>query len=195
MMKYFRLIAAAGVVVFLLSSTMPWLTVSILGQFSITMGDVYRLISRAIQQRQAPSTTQANPTEAVAGYASSVGAILASIILYPVSAALGLVAVWARKVALPAGILAAASGILWIVGVDSLKSQLVQQAGSQGGIGGQLAAAFATALASAVQVGYGAYVAVVAGLMILVAFFVKAAGGQAATLGVEKGQADVLKTP
>lgn len=59
---------------------------------------------------------------------SSIAAILLSVILYPISATLGLLAIASRKVAVPAGVLATGTGILWTFGVDSLKAQIVQQA-------------------------------------------------------------------
>ena len=175
-MQYFRLVAAIGVILFLFTAVMPWLTINIpmFGQFTVTMADIYRIF---MQQRQ-PQPMQASPTEQVTNMVSSVLFMLASIILFPISALLGLVSILARRVALAAGLLAMFASIFWIAGIESLKSQIVEQASGGGVFGGLLA----SMLVAAIQVGYGVYIAVFASIVMFVAFFIKTGGRQYAPI-------------
>ena len=58
--------------------------------------------------------------------------------------------------------------VLWIFGIGSLKTTLVQEAAKQGGVFGQL---IGSAIASLVTVGYGTYIAVIGGIFLFTAFF------------------------
>ena len=170
-MKSFRVFAAIGLVALLLSATLPWLTVNILGQYNITLLDIYRYILKTFQTAH---PTQTQPSESTVNYLSSITAILASIIIYPISLILTLLSTFFRRATLPAGVLATLAGILWFFGIESFKGKIIQQASGLGGLSGMLSSMFANVLASAFQVGYGAYVPILAGLIILLAYFVEA---------------------
>jgi low temperature requirement protein LtrA len=169
-MQPFRLVAAVGAILFLLSAVMPWLTVNvpIIGQFSLTMADTYRFIAQQMQ----PQPKLENPAEQVGRMVGSMLPILFSIILFPISALLGIASILARQAALAAGLLAILTGILWIAGIESLKSQIVEQASLGGVLGKQLA----SLLAAVIQIGYGVYVAIIAGIIMLIASSIKAGG-------------------
>jgi hypothetical protein len=161
-MQPFRLVAAVGAILFLLSAVMPWLTVNvpIIGQFSLTMADTYRFIAQQRQPQPKPDKPE-NPAEQIGGMVGTALLILLSILLFPISALLGLASILARRAALAAGLLAIFTGILWIAGIESLKSQIVGQAS----LGGVLSKQLASLLAAAIQIGYGVYIAIIAGIV------------------------------
>ncbi len=140
---------------------MPWLTVSFIGQFSFSLYDVYSLISKAGQNIPSRGLQPASTL-------TSAALPLAAIILYPLALLLGLISIASRKAIIPASVLAISAGITWIVGVESLKASIVGQASQAGGV---LGGAFASAAASLVTVGYGAYAVIFGGILIAVGYY------------------------
>lgn len=162
-MKYFRLVAGVGLLIVVLALVMPWLTITFLGQFNITLADIYRFISSG--QSTAPSDSpQSSITESMAG----VIGILITILAYPISIVLGTASLATRKATPFAGIAGIISGVSWILGVESLKAVMVREASQAGGFGGMMAAT----ISSIVTIGYGTYIAIIGGIVIFIAYFI-----------------------
>jgi hypothetical protein len=172
--KYFSIVAGIGLLIMVLALTMPWLTITFLGQFSISLADVYRLIFSA-QLQTAPKGTLGDVT----GFMPSITAIFITLVAYPASVILGLASMVTRKAAPFAGIVGIASGVSWIFGVNSLKVTLVQRAAESGGFGDIIAGLAATL----VRVDYGAYAVIIGGIVILLAYFVKGPTSTSLTSG------------
>jgi hypothetical protein len=86
-----------------------------------------------------------------------------AIILYPIATILAAVSIILKKVSPVAGIAGILTGLLWIFGVDSLKATIIQEAGRQGAFS-QL---FASMFASAISIGYGAFIPIIGGILLL----------------------------
>lgn len=164
-MKIFRIVAGIGFLILLLALTMPWLTINFMGQFNFSLADIYSAIFRG--SSSSSQSVQA-PSQITSQYLPSIGAMVATILLYPLAIVLAALGMLSRKVSLVSGILGILLGFLWIFGVDSLKSLLVQEAARQGGLFGQL---IGGAIASLISVGYGVYAAIVGGVVLVLAFF------------------------
>lgn len=148
-----------------LSSNMPWLVIIFLGQFSISIADLYRLILEGLR---GSIGTYPAPVAFVGQLVLSAGPIIIAIILYPVSVVLGLVSLAIREATLPAAASGIISGISWFFGVESLKSIIVREAIRIGGPFGQV---IAGALTSNVTVGYGAYIVVIGSIVVAIGYF------------------------
>lgn len=164
----FRLFSGFGAFVILASMFMPWLTVNFLGQFNVSLANIYELIFRASQSLPSSGlpSSGANPqtTNQLGSYL-----VLATIILYPVALISATVSVASKKALVPAGILTILTGITWILGVESMKSTLVQQASQLGGV---LGGTFTSVAASLITIGYGTYAIMFGGALILAGYYV-----------------------
>jgi hypothetical protein len=153
---------------------MPWLSVNILGQYNLTLTDIYRAIFNAAQQLPS-SGTLSTQTDQFNRLIPSVGAMMLSILLYPITIIVAVVSLRYRKASLIAGVLGVATGTLWIFGIDSLKGALISQMGSLGGTYGSLYQTYASLITSAITFGYGALIPIAGGIILLVAYFLKEA--------------------
>ena len=116
-LEYFRVVAAIGTIVFLISAFLPLISVTFFDQTaSISLMDLYSALTRAGSQTAGDVTVPAG-----------VYGILLTVILYPVTVALGLISIFRRRVGLAAGIL----GILcWIGSIVTLSGlQALQYTG------------------------------------------------------------------
>ena len=168
-MKYFRLVAAIGLGILVFTILMPWITVTFLGQFNISLLNLYNVVFNSFFS-PSPSITPSSPQSIISESMIGILGILITILVYPISLILGVVSLAKKKVTLFAGVAGIISGVSWIVGVESLKTEVTQEASqSAGGLGGLIA----QAASSMVTVGYGTYIAILGGVVILVAYFVK----------------------
>jgi hypothetical protein len=171
-MKTHQLISGVGLLLLIVSLPMPWLSVNILGQYNLTLMDIYRVIFNASQQLPSGSSSS---TEQFNSMIPSVGAMMIAILLYPISLIVAIVSLLHRKASLVAGVLSVATGLLWVFGIDALKGALIDQMKNAGGMFGSLTQAYASLIMSAISFGYGAIVPIVGGIVLLVAFFLKEA--------------------
>lgn len=161
----FRIFSGIGTLIMILSLNMPWLVISFLGQFSISIADLYRLVLELLRGSIGHYPA---PVALVVQLALTVGPIIITIILYPVSVILGLVSVAIRDATLPAAASGIISGISWFFGAESLKSIMVREAIR---IGGPLGQVIAGALTSIVTVRYGPYIVVLGGIVVAIGYF------------------------
>jgi hypothetical protein len=174
----FRALAAIGVLLFVIALPLPWLTINILGQYNISLLNIYNLIAKAQQVPTGMGTNAGQLAQAVGNLLPSLQALLIAIVIYPISVLLGILAIAVRKLCGPAGLFGILTAVLWIFGIESLKSALVSYVQGLGGtIGGSfasgLAGLVAGALASAVTTGTGVYAMIIGGILILVGAFTR----------------------
>ncbi|MCL4437361.1 MAG: hypothetical protein M1503_05135 [Thaumarchaeota archaeon] len=163
-MDYFRIVAGVGLTILILAAMMPWFTVTFLDQFNISLADLYRLILSSTGRTQPPAGITPNSlTEGTAGIGLSL-----TLITYPVSLILGVAAIVKRKITPFAGIVGIFSGAFWMLGVDSLKSAAAKEGLKTISLGGMITAE----ASSVINVGHGAYVAIIGGVIILVSYFI-----------------------
>jgi hypothetical protein len=162
--RFFRILATVALLILVLALVMPWLTINFLSQFNVSLMDIYRYMFQGGQSQPATGS----PQQAVNQYLSSVWALFASILLYPFILILAIVSIFSRKACIVTGFLGVFDGVLWVFGIDSLKAEIVKEAIRQGGVFGQL---IAGAVTSTITVGYGAYVTILGGIILIIAYF------------------------
>jgi membrane-associated HD superfamily phosphohydrolase len=148
-----RVVAGIGALFVIASLFLPWLTINFIGQFNFSLLDFYNLMARSASSSAGFNST----TPQLGSSLGSVSALLVAVVFYPIAAVLSLASIASRKAILPAGICAVISGLAWTVGVQSLLPSLAQ--------------AF-------VSVGYGAYVVILGGIVVVIGHFIKPNGGQ-----------------
>lgn len=164
------ILCAAALSLALVSLVMPWLTIKILGELSLSPLDILRSI---FIRNDTGATNSPQLTQALTAFTDSFAALTISMIVFPLavgSLIVGLVSTRFRDSALiGGGFNALLSATSWIYCVESLKSHAFSDASSAGGFGQLLG----TALSSTVQIGPGAYLLIAAGIIALSGYFIK----------------------
>ncbi len=160
-MKTSAILAIVGVIVLLIALVLPWIAVNAFGlSVGASLGEMYGALLEGL------GSAQANYTPDISSLSSLVSptmiGILATLILYPVALIVGIVSVKVKKLTIAAGVLAIITGILWIVGIEGLKSTLASLGSVQG-----------IDISSMIGAGYGTYLAIISGVIFFVAFFVR----------------------
>jgi hypothetical protein len=101
-----------------------------------------------------------------------------ALVLYPLALSFGIVSLVRNKLKLVAGILGFSTGLIWIIGIEVFKSSMVQEAvnralASPGHwlVGGD--AAISALMSIQMTLGYGAYAVLLAGILLLIAFYLQ----------------------
>ncbi|MCX6648557.1 MAG: ABC transporter substrate-binding protein [Candidatus Bathyarchaeota archaeon] len=162
----YKIIAIIGLVTLLIALPVPWISVNVLGQYNLSLVDIYRSASNAWSQ---PSQSSTGSAPDFSRYVPSVAAMFLTIVLFPLAIIFALVSIFYPKVSIGAGISGILSGVLWIFGIDSLKSVIVQEMINQGAT--TFTQQLASIIYSAITFGYGALISIVGGVVFLVAFF------------------------
>ncbi|MEM3871735.1 MAG: hypothetical protein QXE05_04190 [Nitrososphaeria archaeon] len=162
-MKISNIITGIGCLILILALPMPWLTVG--GQFNFSLADVYAQI---LQGSPLASQLSRMLLEINNPYLPSIETIVATLILYPIAIVLAALSIWFKKLSYAAGVLSILAGLLWIFGIIYLKNLLIQEGAKTGEI---LAPLSIRSVVQFINVGYGAYVAVVCGVILILAFY------------------------
>ncbi|MEM2842187.1 MAG: hypothetical protein QW201_02680 [Thermoproteota archaeon] len=101
-------------------------------------------------------------------YLPGIETIVATLILYPLAIILATLGIWFKKLSYAAGVLGILAGLLWIFGIIYLKNLLIQEGAKAGEV---LAPLIIRSLAKSINIGYGAYMAVVCGAILILAFY------------------------
>lgn len=170
-MKPVAILAVAGVLIVIITLPMPWIAINFPGQLGFSLSNIYSSILQGAGKTQVSSAGQSIDYSSLAiQYLSSVGTLIAALILYPLTLILGLLSIALKKLTIVAGVAGILTGLLWISGIEGLKSQVAQTLTAQGGIFGQAAANLVTSI---ISVGYGAYVTIIGGIVFVIAFLLR----------------------
>jgi hypothetical protein len=163
-METWRVIAVIGAVVFIFSVALPLISIQFIGTFSVSLLDLYSAIGRG-----GTTSTPEMPSELTQPFERIGIGLLLTVILFPVTAIIGLISVaTSRKLALAAGILGIICWLGSIWAILELKSMLAQQ------LFGQIAAEM-------IQFGNGIFVGILGALIMLVSYFIRPPQTKAAT--------------
>jgi hypothetical protein len=149
---YYRIVAGIGVLLLLTSLFCPWIA-SLSSGVSASLADIYNFFFQAILQEASGtgSTTLGSPIP------FQVFTLIASLFLYPTGLVLSALGLRYRTLAPAGGISAIIASLLFIFSFDSL--QLSEQS--------QIASS-----TSIIVIGYGAYLAVIAGITVTISYYV-----------------------
>lgn len=145
---------------------LPWLTVSILGQFSFSLLDIFR-------GSYAPddnSPGRPDVTQLASTYPDTNVALAMTLITYVIALFFSIVALASPKLRMRAlgssGFSALSSAVLWIYMIESLKSHAISESGGLGQM-------FGGVLSAAVNIGVGTYLVLIAGILGLATYFLR----------------------
>lgn len=172
-MKSFSLMAGLGLLVLVFAVPMPWLTVSLFSatssdQYNLMLADMFSIILNV--STSIPSTDLSSFFSALIQVLVVMRTMLAATFLYSTSIILGTLSIAYRKVSLFAGVFSFMTGILWILGVDSLRSELISETGKQGSMFQPL---FQSGISSIIMIGYGVFVIFLVGVIFFIAYFLE----------------------
>ncbi|MGQ9781422.1 MAG: hypothetical protein ACUVQ8_04105 [Nitrososphaeria archaeon] len=170
-MKPFQTLVGLGLLVLVLASPMPWLTITFFRapsseQFNLILFDIYNIILRG--PKAFPSTDTGSFLGAAIEIISRAKIMIFPAFLYFISIVLGMISVAYRRMSLLAGATSILTGFAWVLGVDLLKSTLILEANKEGGIFEPITA---KGISSIITVGYGVYVVILVGVIFFLAFF------------------------
>jgi hypothetical protein len=169
-MKPFRITSVLGLLIVLFSSTLPWLTINlVLAQSNLTLLQFYDLIRGASNLSSQLGANAGSEVQTLNQNVPGVAGLELTIILYPLTVIMALIAIGSRKAAGAAGIFGMLTGGAWIFGIESLKQQISQSA-SSAGLFGQFAA---NTVNNAFDAGTGTYVMIFGGLILFIGLFLK----------------------
>ena len=168
------LLMGIGLVILGSALVMPWFSIGVEG-FSLSYIYVAVLDPAAINPPWpigVPYELFENISQALLGY--PVFAV--ALVLYPLALSLGIVSFIRKKLKLVAGILGFSTGVIWIVGTEVFKSSLMQEAINKELVEGGRWMIWGESYLRSFQLtlGYGAYAVLLAGTLLLTAFYVQA---------------------
>lgn len=173
LMKTYLILAGLGLMIFILAYIVPWLTLSPSGEVrKFSLPQVYGMLLW-LMEHPPPTTIFTSPSDIFLIFLPSTFGVIVSIILYPFTIALSLLSIHFRRQSLVAGFLGIMTGLLWFIGVETMKASIVQEAGKQGGVLGRFITA---ALSWSITAGYGAYLMILGGFVFIVAFYFRETG-------------------
>ncbi len=144
-----RLIGVAGLVLLIVSLFLPWVSIELFGRFELSLYDLLRHSFRG----NSISAEEGGVSEAtIFLLAVSIISLFGGIIA-------GLVSVITYKAGVVAGAMSILSGIAWLAGISSLKSDIAASNPVVGGL-----------VSSVVSVGTGPLVAIVGGVLFIIEF-------------------------
>lgn len=151
------------------SLIISWVTINLLGQYSFSPLDIIRSAISGY-------TSQFDLLYLSARYTNSYLALVFSMITYITSIAMMILSIgWKKnksKIILIAGILAMASGLLWIYTIESFKINFIQTAISAGGIIGEEWKGRESIVANSIVImGFGHYLVILSGMISILAYF------------------------
>lgn len=172
-MKSSQALAALGLLVLILASPMPWLTISFLKpqsseEFNLILFDMYNIMFKGT--KAFPNTDAGSFFGAVVGMISNMKIMIVIAFLYSASIVIGTLSIVYRTMSLLAGATSMLTGIIWVLGVDLFRSAFMLEASKEGGMFEQIAG---KGVASIIMVGYGVYVIILVGVIFFLAFFLE----------------------
>jgi len=172
-MKPFSILAGLGLLVLVLAAPMPWLSISLFStpssdQYNLMLADMFSIILNV--SRSVPTTDMGLFFNTIIQILVIMRTMIAATFLYSASIILGTLSIAYRKVSLFAGVFSIMTGLLWIFGVDSLRSELISEAGKQGGT---LQPLFQKGISSIIMIGYGVFVMFLVGVVFFIAYFLE----------------------
>ncbi len=163
------IIAILAVVVLclvLVALILPWLTVSILGMFSFSLLDIFRGSFTADES----GTGRPDVTQLASSYPDTNVAMAMTLITYVIALFFSVIALASSRLRMRAlgsgGFSALSSAVLWIYMIESLKSHAISESGGLGQM-------FGAVLSSAVNIGVGTYLVLIAGIVGMAAYFLR----------------------
>jgi len=165
MMKLFRIVAGIGVLALLVSLPLPWITMNFLGKYDVTLLNIYNAISQASSDYP---DFEDDPTSVLSQTYWGIGAIMITLLLFPIDILVSIASIFYRRITIVSGFLSVAVSLLWIFGLESLKTELANQIAIEGGIYGLMVAGM---VSSIVSLGVGAYLPIISGLIFFAAYF------------------------
>jgi hypothetical protein len=172
-MKTFSIVAGLGLLMLILASPMPWLSISLFGtstndQYNLMLANIFSIILN--NSSSFPSTNMGILLNTLIQILLMMRTMIAAAFLYSASIILGTLSIAYRKISLFAGVFSIMTGLLWILGVDSLRSELVSEAGNQSG---SLQPLVEKGVFSVVMIGYGVFVVILVGIIFFIAYFLE----------------------
>ena len=164
-MKVYRIVAGIGALLLLISSAMPWITVTFLARYDVTLLNIYDAIS---QPSSGYSDFEEDPTSVLSQTYWGIGAIVLSLIIFPLDVILSIASMIYRRLTIVSGFLSISISLLWIFGLESLKTEFANQLALEGGIFGPMVA---ETISSIISLGTGAYLPILSGLIFFTAYF------------------------
>jgi len=177
-MKTFQLLAGFGLILLILTTPIPWLTLNFFSSssnesFNLILADMYILMLKV--SKLVPETDTGLFYKAITQMLPTMITLIAATFLYSLSIVLGTLSIAFRRVSIWAGLSSFLTGFLWIIGVETLKANLIEEAVKPDGIFESL---FTKGISSVITVGYGAYVVVLVGVIFFIAFFLDRYGSE-----------------
>jgi len=163
-MKAFRIVAGIGVLALLVSLPMPWITVNFLGKYDVTLLNIYDAISQSSDY----TDFEDDPTSLLSQTYWGIGAIMITLLLFPIDMLAAIASIFYRRITIVSGFLSIAVSLLWIFGLESLKTEIANQMAIEGGIYGPLVAGM---VSSIIKSGVGVYLPIISGLIFFAAYF------------------------
>ena len=172
-MKPFSILAGLGLLVLVLASPMPWLSISLFStptsdQHNLMLSDMFRIILNI--PTSFPATDMGLFLNVLIQILLMMKTMIAATFLYSASIILGTLSIAYRKVSLFAGVFSIMTGLLWILGIDSLRSELISEAGRQGRM---LQPLVDKGIFAVIMVGYGVFVVILVGVIFFIAYFLE----------------------
>ncbi|MGD0329080.1 MAG: hypothetical protein ABSB40_01385 [Nitrososphaeria archaeon] len=179
-MKTFSIVAGLGLLVLILASPMPWLSISLFStstslpstttndQYNLMLADIFKIIINT--SYSFPTTNMGIFLNTLIQILLMMRTMIAATLLYFASIILGTLSIAYRKISLFAGVFSIMTGLLWILGVDSVRSELVSEAGSQSG---SLQPLIEKGVFAIVMIGYGVFVVILVGIIFFIAYFLE----------------------
>ncbi len=150
----------------------PWITINLLGQHPFSPIDIIK--SAVVRIAPSAPQNQFDLFLLFSRYTRSYFALIASMSIYLASLIMMLISIAGKNRArtlLIAGILAVATGIVWIYTVELLRDNFIQTAVSAGGIiGEEWKGQEPTIANSIVVIGIGHYLVILSGMIALLAY-------------------------
>ena len=172
-MKPYSIVAGLGLLVLVLASPMPWLSISLFSapssdQYDLMLADMFGIILNV--PRTVPSTDMGLFFNALIQILITMRTMIAATFLYSASIILGTLSIAYKKVSLFAGVFSIMTGLLWTLGVDLLRSTLMSEARKQDSMFQPL---LQKGISSIIMIGYGVFVIFLVGVIFFIAYFLE----------------------
>ena len=157
-MKATKLIVITVIILYLTSLYTPWLKITFLGTYQITLIGIYSTINQ--NKDLILNTTQTNKDKVTIPI--NITYITISLITYPIALATAITSIKYRRHAIISGLTGLTSGITWLIGIETIKNNLIQ------GATNPLTKIIATTIANTINPAIGSYITITAAITTLI---------------------------